>query len=77
MRNRISLIGMRWLLNAGDFLPDLATTRQDAAPTDPEPTGAVFPMIANARPVIHGGKFRLTGNFPDIYSLVAPPIQTG
>jgi len=39
-------------------------------PTDPEPAGAVPDDWQRAHPVIHGGKYRLTGNFPDIYSLV-------
>jgi hypothetical protein len=70
LRNRIALIGKRWMFNAGDSLPDLVTTRQDAASTDPEPAGAVPDDCQRAHPVIRGGKFRLTGNFPDIYSLV-------
>jgi hypothetical protein len=70
LRNRIALIGKRWMFNAGDSLPDLATTGQDAAPTDPKPAGAVPDDWQRAHPVIHGGKYRLTGNFPDIYSLV-------
>jgi hypothetical protein len=62
LRNCIALIGKRRMFNAGDSFPDLRPPDRTA--------GAVPDDWRRAHPVIHGGKYRLAGNFPDIYSLV-------
>jgi hypothetical protein len=57
-------------VNAGDSFPDLRPRDRTRPRPIPSRAGAVPDDWRRAHPVIHGGKHRLAGNFPDIYSLV-------